>query len=464
MARENQGLQAAVIVLVIAFLLMLVGLVLDHNAYKTQRALAESNATARDQAKQQEVKAQTDATALKEMAGFAETDTMEAIREAFDAEMGKLEPEAEGRKYRVVLGRMAEEIRKLVLNNATATEDVKKLKERLLAVETQKEEQVKKFEAEMEKARQDLASERQKFEGEYTRITTANKAIQKEMDDMRAAHEKQIADLDKASQQSKIQIDKMERTIETLRQGVPNPDQFAQPADGLITSVDQLNGTVYVNIGSEDGLRPQVTFAVAEAGLEDAAAAKQKGSIEITKILGPHTAEGRITKDTATDPLLPNDRIFSQVWDRGRQVGIAIAGFVDLNKDGKSDLEKLKAIVAASGGVVDAAPDDTGKQQGELKVSTRYLVLGEYPNDARLGELRKSWTDLSDEAEKLGVETISVDEFLSLMGWRRESRSVGMGPGAPASDFPPTARTQEMPRRTGQSAPLFKPRLPSTAY
>ena len=71
--------------------------------------------------------------------------------------------------------------------------------------------------------------------------------------------------------------------------------------------------------------------------------------------------------------MLPGDRIFSQVWDRGRQVGIGIAGFVDIDNDGKDDLDKLKAIIAASGGVVDAAPDETGKQrrraEGEHAVS-----------------------------------------------------------------------------------------------
>src|SRR5262249_12727464 len=158
------------------------------------------------------------------------------------------------------------------------------------------------------------------------RINADKDAIQKKMDEMRTAHDTEVADLNKQIADLKNQISKLETSIEKLRRGVPSPDQFAQPADGHITWVDQKYKTVWVDLGSADGLRPQVTFAVAEAGLQDAAEAEQKGSIEITQIVGPHMAEAHITKDSATKPFVPGDRIFSQVWDRGRQVGIGIAG------------------------------------------------------------------------------------------------------------------------------------------
>ena len=138
--------------------------------------------------------------------------------------------------------------------------------------------------------------------------------------------------------------------------------------------------------------------------------------------------------------------------------------FVDLDGDGVEDLGKLKSIIAASGGVVDAAPNAAGEKEGELKVSTRYLILGEYPNDARLGALRTSWDELGNQAESLGVETVALDEFLSLIGWRNEARSVPLGSTAQARDFPPTEREQELPRKTGRASGVFKPRLPSTTY
>lgn len=465
-SRENQGLQAFIIILTIFSIGLLVGLLLVNNARKTQLATATSAQAEAATQRTAAATAQAETAAIKELAGFAPEQTVDQIREAFEADMTKWAQgvPAESRQYRTVLGSTYDEKEKLASNVSAANEEMKKLKASLLAVENEKEAQVKKYEAEMEKIRADAAAQREKFDEDYARINGEKDNIQKQMDELRAEHDTSMTKLEGEKTQLENQIAKLETSIDKLRLGVPNPDQFAQPADGRVTGVSQRYATVYLDLGSADGLRPQVTFAVAEAGLEDAAAAEQKGSIEVTKIVGPHIAEARITSDTATNPIMPGDRVFSQVWDRGRQVGIGIAGFVDLDKDRKSDLEKLKSIVAASGGVVDAAPDETGKKQGSLKVSTRYLVLGDYPAAGNMGELKTSWNDLTQEAESLGVKTIALDEFLSLMGWQVESRSIVMGAGARAEDFPAEPAGQEMPRRPGRTGGVFTPRLPKATY
>jgi hypothetical protein len=465
-SRENQGLQAFIIILTLATISLLVGLLLVNNSRKTQFARAEAATQASSTAQQAAAAAQAETAAIKEISGFSPEQTIDQIRETFDADMAKWAPgfPAESRQYRTVAGNIFEENVKLIANAATNTQEVKKLKDSLLAVENEKEAQVKKFQAEMEQIRSDAAAQREKFEEDYARINGEKDDIQKQMSELRAEHDAAMTKLEGEKTQLENQIAKLEQSIDKLRLGVPNPDQFAQPADGRVTGVSQRYETVYLDLGSADGLRPQVTFAVAEAGLEDAAAAEQKGSIEVTKIVGPHMAEARITSDSATNPIMPGDRVFSQVWDRGRQVGIGIAGFIDLDKDRKSDLEKLKSIVAASGGVVDAAPDETGKKQGSLKVSTRYLVLGEYPNASNMGELKTSWNDLTQEAESLGVKTIALEEFLSLMGWQVESRSIVMGAGARAADFPAEPMGEPMPRRPGKASGAFVPRLPKAAY
>jgi hypothetical protein len=439
-SRENQGLQAFIIILTLATISLLVGLLLVNNSRKTQFARAEAATQASSTAQQAAAAAQAETAAIKEISGFGPEQTIDQIRETFDADMAKWAPgfPAESRQYRTVAGNIFEENVKLIANAATNTQDVKKLKDSLLAVENEKEAQVKKFQAEMEKIRSDAAAQREKFEEDYARINGEKDDIQKQMSELRAEHDAAMTKLEGEKTQLENQIAKLEQSIDKLRLGVPNPDQFAQPADGRVTGVSQRYETVYLDLGSADGLRPQVTFAVAEAGLEDAAAAEQKGSIEVTKIVGPHMAEARITSDSATNPIMTGDR--------------------------KSDLEKLKSIVAASGGVVDAAPDETGKKQGSLKVSTRYLVLGEYPNASNMGELKTSWNDLTQEAESLGVKTIALEEFLSLMGWQVESRSIVMGAGARAADFPAEPMGEPMPRRPGKASGAFVPRLPKAAY
>jgi hypothetical protein len=59
---------------------------------------------------------------------------------------------------------------------------------------------------------------------------------------------------------------------------------------------------------------------------------------------------------------------------------------------------------------------------------------------------------------------VALEEFLSLIGWRNEARSVPLGPTAQARDFPVPPVVQEMPRKTGRAEGVFKPRLPSTTY
>jgi hypothetical protein len=469
-ARENQGLQAFVIFSWIVTLAVIITLVLVNNARKTHLARADQVTQQNSELNTQTVQAKAEASELKMMAGFGENDALATVREAFKAEMDRLSiPDTpEARQYNAVLRGLADEVGKLNVNVKAATDDAKQLKDSLDAVQAQADQQIAQFKEQMEAARTDLAEQQQKFSADYSRIEGEKTAIADQMTEQNKAHEAALAELKAQNDQLTTQIDTLDRSIDRLREGVPNPDQFAQPADGVISWVDQRNHTAFVNLGSADGLRPQVTFSVAEAGIADAAAAEKKGSIEITEIIGPHLAEARITDDSATNPLLVGDRIFSQVWDRGRTVGFGIAGFVDLDGDGNSDLEQLKNIIAASGGVVDAAPDDAGVKQGELKVSTRYLILGDYPNDARLGTrlgpLRESWAALSEEQERLGIDTIAVDEFLALIGWQRQARSVNMSRGSRAEDFPPEARTQEMPRTTGRPAGVFIKRLPNLTY
>src|SRR5262245_58759923 len=101
--RENQGLQAIVIFLSILSLGLLIGVFVVNNMRKTQLARADANETASRNASTAQAQAQAESAELKSIAGFAETDTLEAIREAFGADMTEYQvPEdAESRRYRI---------------------------------------------------------------------------------------------------------------------------------------------------------------------------------------------------------------------------------------------------------------------------------------------------------------------------------------------------------------------------
>jgi hypothetical protein len=221
---------------------------------------------------------------------------------------------------------------------------------------------------------------------------------------------------------------------------------------------------VWIDLGEADQLRPQISFSVFGADDSDPMKAVKKGSIEVTRILGAHMAEGQITHDDSTKPLLPGDKIYSQVWDRGRKVGFAITGLIDFNGDGKSELNQLKTIIKINNGRVDSVLEDDGKVTGDMTVHTRYLILGKRPSDPRRVEnFRKAWDDMSKQADELGVETVTLDEFLNLMGWQPDSAVVKLGSGAKPEDF--KARPIDSTRlpRSGRSAAsksMFRRRTP----
>lgn len=187
--------------------------------------------------------------------------------------------------------------------------------------------------------------------------------------------------------------------------------------DGRIVDLSPSTGKVYINLGFDDGLYRKISFSVfgrdveLEAGLE-------KATIEVTNILGPHSAEARIVSQNERDPILPSDQIVTATWEPGGyQVPVAIAGLIDLDGDGQSDLERLKGFILKNQGVLAAVVDENGDIQGKIDLNTRYLIVGDEPQDERS---RQAFSKLDLDAGTYRVQKISVREFLHLNGFHPE--------------------------------------------
>ena len=135
----------------------------------------------------------------------------------------------------------------------------------------------------------------------------------------------QIEERDKKLKSVTEHNTKLEHAVDDLKsQRKDEPESF-EVADGRVSWVNQ-NGTVWINLGTADSLRRQVTFSVFDADLHDAAKSKKKGSIEVTRLLSDHMAEARITKDDPKNPILTGDNIYSQIWHRGKKLHFALTG------------------------------------------------------------------------------------------------------------------------------------------
>ena len=183
----------------------------------------------------------------------------------------------------------------------------------------------------------------------------------------------------------------------------------------------------------------QVTFAVYPAGMTNLTLKEKKGSIEVTQILGDHLAEARVLDDQPSNPIVPGDKIHTVLWSPGQQRHFALAGFFDIDGDGRSDLQTVMDLIKANGGVVDAYIADSGKdknkQQGEITVNTNYLILGEAPTEKGDPGQLAAFTKMLRDAAQLRIPTMQFGDMLQGMGWRNLSPVVRYGRGINPNDF-----------------------------
>lgn len=189
-------------------------------------------------------------------------------------------------------------------------------------------------------------------------------------------------------------------------------------ADGQIVGVAPSLGKVTINLGYADNLLPNQTFAIFDQNSTQFKEGEEKASFEVTRVLDAHLAEGRITRQSITNPILIRDFVVTSAWDPGFAVPVAIVGVIDLDGDSKSDLERLISIIEQNGGKVVAWHDEEGNVIGKIDEKTRLFVKGENP----LGKMSDGYDALSKQRDTFQVREISVREMLNSMGYRSEAK------------------------------------------
>ncbi len=460
-ARQDQTLQIFLIVFIFAFLVSAVVAYLGWKGYSDAEQRAASLQESLNAKNTQTQNQQTELEDQREMMGFGRNDNPTAVKEAFESDMktmGAGVAEDESRSYRKVLETVSAELQNTAKREAALKVEVNKYAQQLQSVEREKEAQLAQAHAAMKKAEADAAAQRNAFQQDRAELEKTKQELQKNLDQQRSNYEKQIAERDTRLKDLGTKIAKMEHANRILiEQRKDEPGSF-EIADGRISWVNQ-NGTVWINLGTADSLRRQVTFSVYEADLHDAAKAEKKGSIEVTRLLGEHMAEARITNDTATNPIIVGDQIYSQVRHRGKKLRFELTGVIDFEGDGRSDMHLARELIELNGGIVDAYVTSEGDVEGEITANTRYLVLGDVPESPTQVKLRSAWDEMSKDAADVGVETITITDFLAQMGYKPQDRTVVLGAGASARDFPAVRETGAAP----VASPRFRPRTPYRA-
>lgn len=469
-ASDNQGLQITLIVFIILTIILMVSTFLFFRNYDEAKNRAAADSAARQKADADLRKATQDVERMREIIGTgaqpageagaapaAPATGLEALEASFKADMDKFAatlPE-EKRRYRDALEALSDELNTVNQRLKEELDRTKDLMDKHEAREKAKDAQIQEHVAAVESAKADLAAERAKFAQQLQEITAINEELKTKLSERQA-------EIDQVKVQAEADQKRFTAEVATLNSRITDLkttlDQLRRTtfevADGTVVKVNLATRTAWINLGSDDYLRPQVTFSVYGRDDNDVARYASKGKLEVTRIVGSKLAEARILEDQLTDPISPGDKIYTPAWHPGRQEHFALAGFLDIDGDGLSDRQALRDLIAMAGGVIDAELDDDGQRTGQLSLETRYLVQGREPS----GDTIKAFNDMTIEAGKYGVEVITLAKFLDHIGWRDPQRRLDYNSGR-GEDFP-IPREIRPPAANGITTDLFRKRTP----
>ena len=460
-SRENQGLQIALMVFALLVVLFAITTYVYFKAYDDTSKQAASLKSENQNSQLRAQQMQEEMNNLKVMMGFSADDNLATIQEGHKRDMeayAAAYPEDE-QKYRKLVENQASEIRAIGRRELESQQRERDLNQRYAALEAENSGRVQEYLDEMDTMKADGKSERDKFASARAEITAKAQKIA----DQLQTKETEIQQLQITTEETlkkqatevadyRLQTQKLEKRL----------DQYEsvsfEVADGKIIDVNQLTKTVWIDLGRSDALARQVTFSVYGIDENEIAKAKIKGTIEVMRIIDSHLAQARITDSEVSDPILPQDKIYSPVWERGRRESFALAGFLDIDGDGKSDQAKVRDLIELNGGVIDAEAHEDGTVTGQMTINTKFLVLGDEPRvtsrtDASADKIFAGYSDLRTQAENKGVNTINLKQFLDHMGWRPDDQTVmlrrGTGPAV-----------GEGAGSTGATPSPFRPRRP----
>jgi len=385
----------------------------------------------------------TELQALKEKVGhnlaeIGEADAAGTVLGEMQNDVTKFAPgDLAQATYRETLQRMSEAMAQLTQERNALNAEKDKLQATINALQEQYQASVSANEQAREGAEKDRdAAQRTKEETisakdqQIASLEERNRSLALEL-----AQEKDSA--------SKIQADlrqsiaKLEEINNKLRekQEAEEDLSFDSP-DGLVDWVDHNNRLVWINLGEADSLKKRTSFSVYTKGHFGVARRDKrdiKGSIEVTRILGPHQAEARITSDTLTDPIAPGDPIYTPLWGSGRHERFGSVGLIDLDNDGRSDRERFHEILAAAGASLDTEIDDNGVRipaDSRLDVHTKFLIVGEIPDPTKSKpnevkaheEIARRHKELMQEARIQGIKVVNLNDFLDYIGYQPKRR------------------------------------------
>lgn len=278
---------------------------------------------------------------------------------------------------------------------------------------------------EKEAAEATLEQEKQQFAKTVSDLNRQYSVLKSSTNDNLKIVQQQLQQVQENSKQLRSMIGIRENTIGMQSDIIENYRRTDfEIADGRITSVNGSSKVAWLNLGYLDALPNQIKFSVYDSQAAEFNESAKKGEIKIQRIVGPHTSEAIITSNDRSNPILPDDFVFTSTWTPGQRTKYFLAGSFDMDGDGKSDQERVKALLIRSGGEIVGELKQDGSKVGQVDPYVRFLVYGGKPADATLSaEVDKIRKKAADE----GVNSISYELLLTNLGLGSEAKIFSGG-------------------------------------
>jgi NAD-dependent DNA ligase len=202
--------------------------------------------------------------------------------------------------------------------------------------------------------------------------------------------------------------------------------------DGKILRVVQAEDICYINLGSQEDVKPGISFSVYPAegvpemrGLEGERL-KGKGSLLVTKV-SENISECRITEQAEGDPIVEGDLVANVVYDSLRQTEFVVTGRFDIygttGQPTDAGADQVRQIIRRIGGRI----------ADKVTVQTDYVVVGQAPPqptqppvDAQPAvfkvyyqrvEVYKDYQQVQSSAESMRIPILDAERFLAFIGY-----------------------------------------------